>query len=442
MIAFRNVTFGYGTTPHFFLESLDIGKGEFVLVQGPTGSGKSTFLKLINGLAPHFTGGRQTGNITLDGQRITGQLPHELADQIGFVNQQPEVAFVTDTVEEELVFGMEQLGLSAAQMRVRLDEISRLLALSDKLEMNLSELSAGWQQRVAIGSALAAGQRILLLDEPTSALDNLGADELLDLLSALSSDHGITIIVAEHQTERFAGRADRILECTLAGNLIEVPNSGKKYAERWPPKPRIAPATKDLMVAKALTREFAHSFTLGPIDLVVRTHSITGFSGLNGSGKTSLLWSIYDEAKRAAISTAFVPSNAGDLLILNRVGAELDDRDKLLWRDWLTPSEVFEKLTHSVDPNTNPRDLSVGQQLALALAIQLTREADIVLLDEPTRGLDIYARIELARLLQSLRNQGAAIAIATHDRAFIESLADHTFELTNGQVAESVAHNE
>ena len=204
MIALKDVTFGYLETerPSLTRVTIEFSAGEFALVCGATGSGKSTLLRILNGLAPHFTGGALSGSVIVNGQDVTGLKPHDLAMQVGFVNQQPESSFVTDTVEQELVYGMEQLGFERTRMAESLEQVASLLGLSELLDKPLSWLSGGQQQRVAIAAALAAGQKILLLDEPTSALDPEAAAEIIGVLKSLAHDHGITVILVEHRIER------------------------------------------------------------------------------------------------------------------------------------------------------------------------------------------------------------------------------------------------
>ncbi len=172
MIRVKNLNFGYGSSEELVLRhvNLHINSGDIALICGPTGSGKSSLLKCFNGLVPHFTGGTMSGEVLVNGKAIQGRQPRQLAETIGYVNQQPEGSFVGDTVEDELVYGMEQLGFTRSKMQGQLDWVCRRFDLGPLLERNLNQLSGGQQQKVAIAAALAAGQRVLLLDEPTSAL--------------------------------------------------------------------------------------------------------------------------------------------------------------------------------------------------------------------------------------------------------------------------------
>ena len=173
-------------------------------------SGKSTLLGAINGLVPHFTGGTLAGRVRVDGRDTADHPPRELADLVGVVGQDPLAGFVTDTVEEELAYGMEQLAVPPAVMRKRVEETLDLLGLAELRHRALHELSGGQQQRVAIGAVLTAHPRVLVLDEPTSALDPTAAEEVLAAITRLVHDLGVTVVLAEHRLERVVQYADRV----------------------------------------------------------------------------------------------------------------------------------------------------------------------------------------------------------------------------------------
>jgi len=262
MISFEQVGVSYESTPGegpggerahgsvFTGATFRIPEGELVLVVGPTGSGKSTLLRCINGLVPHFSGGTLHGRVTVDGRDTRDHRPRDLADLVGFVVQDPMSSFVTDTVEEEIAYGMEALGVDATAMRRRVEETLDLLGLADVRGRPLRDLSGGQQQRVAIGAVLAAGPRILVLDEPTSALDPVAAEDVLATLHRLVHDLGITVVVAEHRLERVIHHADRVVligDGEVSGLLdpaeamvsspIYPPVIGLGRALRWTPLP-------------------------------------------------------------------------------------------------------------------------------------------------------------------------------------------------------------
>src|SRR3954466_3910376 len=213
MIRFDDVSVRYPGSDHAVLSrvNLTVPEGELCLVVGRAGSGKSTLLRAVNGLVPHFTGGLLTGRVTVAGRDTRDPPPRELADVVGFVGQDPLATFVTDVVEEELAYGMESQGVPPDVMRQRVEEVLDVLGMAAVRHRPLAALSAGQQQRVAIGSVLAANPRVLVLDEPTSALDPGAAEGVLALLQRFVHDLGLTVVLAEHRLERVVQYADRVV---------------------------------------------------------------------------------------------------------------------------------------------------------------------------------------------------------------------------------------
>lgn len=182
-----------------------------MLLVGPSGVGKSTLLGAVSGLVPHFTGGTLRGRVMVDGRDTRTHKPRELADLVGTVGQDPLSHFVTDTVEDELAYGMESLGLASDVMRRRVEETLDLLGLAGLRDRPIATLSGGQQQRVAIGSVLTPHPKVLVLDEPTSALDPAAAEEVLAVLQRLVHDLGTTVLMAEHRLERVVQYADQVV---------------------------------------------------------------------------------------------------------------------------------------------------------------------------------------------------------------------------------------
>lgn len=182
-----------------------------MLLVGPSGVGKSTLLGAVSGLVPHFTGGTLRGRVMVDGRDTRTHKPRELADLVGTVGQDPLSHFVTDTVEDELAYGMESLGLAPDVMRRRVEETLDLLGLAGLRDRPIATLSGGQQQRVAIGSVLTPHPKVLVLDEPTSALDPAAAEEVLAVLQRLVHDLGTTVLMAEHRLERVVQYADQVV---------------------------------------------------------------------------------------------------------------------------------------------------------------------------------------------------------------------------------------
>ncbi|MFD9012423.1 ABC transporter ATP-binding protein, partial [Streptomyces sp. NPDC059552] len=213
MIRFEQVSVTYegAAGPSLRDVDLEIPEGELTLLVGPSGVGKSTLLGAVSGLVPHFTGGTLRGRVTVAGRDTRTHKPRELADVVGTVGQDPLAHFVTDTVEDELAYGMESLGLPPAVMRRRVEETLDLLGLNELRDRPIATLSGGQQQRVAIGSVLTPHPKVLVLDEPTSALDPAAAEEVLAVLQRLVHDLGTTVLMAEHRLERVVQYADRVL---------------------------------------------------------------------------------------------------------------------------------------------------------------------------------------------------------------------------------------
>jgi len=494
MITLKDLTFSYlradgspaSETPLLNRVNLEIPAGEFVLICGPTGSGKSTLLKALTGLAPSFTGGLLSGQVIIDGQDLTGKAPFEFANLVGYVNQQPEGSFVADTVLDEIVYGAEQLGKPVIEIEQRLKEVTEILGLTDLLKRDVSSLSGGQQQRVAIASALIAGQRVLLLDEPTSALDLSGANEVLKTLKSLAHSHGVTVLLAEHRISRVIAEVDSVLVVHGDGSVTKGNPETQFNDERFAPpiielgiKLGWNPLSVDANMATNRWAEGQHSFSprdgnpAGPEILKVSDLSLhfgkvvalknicasfygnqlTAVMGENGSGKTSLCWAIQGLGERSSGSVllgnndtaelakqtrldqvAMVPQRAADLLFLHSLAEELAESDRFAEVEAGATAKLFMGLAGRIDTAFHPRDLSAGQQLALVLAIQLVKGAKVLILDEPTRGLDYAAKRALAKQLATLRAPDRCIILASHDIEFVAMVSDRVLLLKEGEI--------
>jgi energy-coupling factor transport system ATP-binding protein len=483
---------------------LRVEEGELCLVIGHTGSGKSTLLGAINGLVPHFTGGTLTGRVVVNGRDTAHYKPRELADLVGVVGQDPLAGFVTDTVEEELAYTMEQLAIEPGAMRARLEETLDLLGIAELRHRALQTLSGGQQQRVAIGAALTAHPRVLVLDEPTSALDPTSAEDVLAAITRLVHDLGVTVVLAEHRLERVLPYADRVIYLAGDGTVAEgrpedvlgqadirppVVELGRLAG--WTPLPlsvrdarRFAPRLRQqLPDAPPVACRTPHTDKSGPAAMTargivvrygalaaVRAASVTlcggectALMGRNGSGKSSLLWALQGTGSRAAgtlsagapgadparLSPArarhlvgLVPQTPADLLYLETVAAELAQADRDVADSPVTgiggrpaaARDILDDIAPGIPASAHPRDLSAGQQLALVLAIQLTVAPAVILLDEPTRGLDYRAKANLIAVLDQLAARGHAIVVATHDVEFATRACDRVIVMAEGEI--------
>lgn len=460
-----SLDFGSEDSQIFRRVNLDYAKAELSVICGPTGSGKSTLLKSLIGLVPSFNHARISGQVMVEGSDISSKRPQDLAGLVGYVNQRPESAFVTELVVDEIAYGMEQLGFPVPEIQQRVNDISKQLGIEDLLNCRIDLLSAGQQQRLAIAAALAAGQKILLLDEPSAALDSESATNLWQLLRSLVDDHGVLVIVAEHRIEEAISFADSVTLLKGDGSAVKIRANLEdifKFLPDWDKKKQSANASSfnsKLPLLKVSDFDFSYPGSMKPTingaSFDLNKGEVVALLGPNGSGKTTLLMSIagilpsgpgnisfrsrdiskLSKNERFA-ALAVIPHRASDLLFLGSVSKELSEADAYASSPPNTTSSIFENLIGRINPSIHPRDLSTGQQLALAIALQISVGAELVLLDEPTRGLDPDAKNALANQIRILTEQGKAVLLATHDATFANQVAHRNLSILGGHVSE------
>ncbi len=492
------VTYADAGAPVLRQVSLEVPEGELALVVGETGVGKSTLLGAVCGLVPHFTGGTLAGRVVVDGRDTRTHPPRELADVVGVVGQDPLSGFVTDTVEEELAYAMEQLAVPPDVMRTRVEETLDLLGIAGLRSRALASLSGGEQQRVAIGSVLTAQPRILVLDEPTSALDPTAAEEVIAAVTRLVHDLGTTVVLAEHRLERVVQYADRIIEVrrdgtvgagpparAMATSAVAPPVVALGRMAQWDPIPlsvrdarrRAGPLRQQLagheprprraasavaggepsgvvLRAKGVAVRYGPVWAVAGADLELEGGRVAALMGRNGSGKSSLLWALQGSGPRlrgtvevdgddpgtlppagARRLVGLVPQTPADLLYLDTVAEECQQADReSVGAPPGTARRLLDQLAPGVEDGEHPRDLSEGQRLALVLAVQLAASPRVMLLDEPTRGLDYGAKRTLAGILAELAAGGRAVVVATHDVEFVAEAADRVIVMAEGDI--------
>ncbi len=494
MITFSRVSLIYPHSTTTVIEDLsfEITEGEMVLVMGHTGSGKSSLLRLINGLVPHHTGGILGGEIIVDGKSTRTTKPGELAGIVGIVGQNPLSSFVTDTVEDELAFGMESLNYPPEVMRKRVEEALDQVGLAPLRSRNIATLSGGEQQRLAIATALVMHPKVLVLDEPTSALDPIASEEVLAILHRLVHDLSVTVVLAEHRLERVIGYVDRILliegdGATSIGEPAEVllktdlvppivrlsralaldvigtsTREVRKYSEEIRlsapdvMRPRFEPGDVVLELSEIFAG-YGEKNALNGVSLQLHQGEITALMGRNGAGKSSLIkaavglldltsgaiafGSNFSKRDISEISQrersqliGYIPQEPGDLLYLSTVGEECERSDRDHGLVVGTTLTALHQMLPTISPQSHPRDLSEGERLSLVLAIVLAGSPVLLILDEPTRGLDYEAKSRLMTLLhQRAREDGTCILMATHDVEIVAEVADRTIFLADGE---------
>lgn len=447
--------------------SLTVEPGELVLLAGGSGSGKSTLLRAAAGLVPHFHGGTFAGLVETGGVDTREHGPSHIAAVAGTLFQDPETQVVMGTVRGELAFALENLGWAAPAVARGVEEAALALGIGGLLDRSTHELSGGELQRVALAASLAGRPRLLLLDEPTSQLDPVAGDELLGVLRRLNEEWGTAILLAEHRLERCLPAADRVVElrdgrvvadesprtwlarthATPAARLFALagvegaPVTVKEArqalaAEGWTPDaawPAASPrpdapraggprgpfarrrARRDALLA---VDDLWVELKDGPAVLRgVTLHASEGeaiaLMGRNGAGKSTLLKAIAGlvEPTRGRIRggrTALLTQHPGDHLLHETIGKDL-------------PGSDF--------ADRHPRDVSGGERQRSALQLVLDADADVLLLDEPTRGMDPGRRDALAR---DLTERGGLRIVATHDAEFAAAFATRVVLLGDG----------
>lgn len=437
--------------------TLTIHPGDMIVLAGPTGSGKTTLLESIAGLTQHFHGAHTTGQLFVGDADRSVVLPRDLASVVSYVPQHPRTSFTSVTVAEEVAFGLRMQGFSKEDALGRVHQLASKWELEELLPSTLEMLSAGQAMRVAIVAAIATSPRILLLDEPLAELDEHGRAEIIELLQHLR-DSGLTVVIAEHHLDPF--EALNPLWFTVTEGTFRV---GK-----WAPTPETSLrhtsfVGNDPVLEISYLRVVRETRTLLTVDdLITRAGEITAITGANGVGKSSFLSDLALPHKDASVTVlgtrlpevgrrnragyvALIPEQVSDFFQTTSLADELALADRaahvapglteLTLRSILSPSWDLD-----FHRSRHPRDLSAGTQLALALAIQLSHKPAVVLIDEPSRGLDPEARIALAEVLQCVAETGTSIIFATHDREFVRSIADREFAIENAVLREKDIH--
>ncbi len=493
-VRFEAVSYRYPQQAEPTLQGVDwrVEEGEFVVVAGPSGSGKSTLLRCLNGLVPHFSGGRFGGTALVAGHDLRRNGPRSLSRLVGFVFQDPEAQLVTSRVEDELAFGMEQLGVAPLTMLKRVEEVLDLLGIAALRGRDVATLSGGERQRVAVAAALSLQPSILALDEPTSQLDPWGAEDVLSALTRLNEDLGLTVVLAEHRLERVVAHADR-LRFLPAGNGVAVEGRPRetlaamdvaltppliRLARRFgwqplpltikegracvrldprhpapPPTDRLSPVGRPVVVVHDVTVGYRSRTVLEHLNLDVGSGELVALMGRNGSGKTTLLRSLMGlhrpqsgvitvcgrdlsrvDTAELSRDVGYVPQQPGTLLFAETLREELAFTLKHHGGRGKDPETVLALLGLAHAAERHPRDLSGGERERAALAAVLVGAPRVLLLDEPTRGMDAARKAALGTILQDLCSEGATVLMATHDVELVAAVATRVVLLGDGEI--------
>lgn len=482
---------------------LEINRGEFVVLCGKSGSGKTTLLRLLKPqLKPH---GKQSGEIQIFEKDESELSLRESASKIGFVMQNPELQCVTNTVRSELSFGLENLGFEPEKARLRIAETAALFSLEKIIDKNVCELSGGQKQFLNLAAATVVNPQVLILDEPTSQLDPVSAQRLIDALSMLSREYGVTVIVSEHRLESLIPLCDRLVvlengriiwngrpkkipadillendflrlslplpmrihsALSLPGDAPTGISGGRKMmnslfegkAFSLSEKKKESEKSETAVKVKNLFYSYdGKEYVLKGLGLKVEKGSFFALLGSNGAGKTTLLSLIggllktkkgkielfgksvskYSSQELYRENVAFLPQNCESLFAGPTV---FEDLENVLKNEKLSKEEVKERIFRVSEfceiknlLSVHPYDISGGELERAALAAVLLKKPKLLLLDEPTKGLDNLFKKELSKKLRSLCESGVTVIMVSHDTEFCAEYCDECALVFDGE---------
>ncbi|HEY7259079.1 MAG TPA: ATP-binding cassette domain-containing protein [Gaiellales bacterium] len=455
-LTFEQVSHRYaaGGRPALQHVDLTVDEGELVLLVGESGSGKSTLLRAALGLVPRFHGGELHGRVRVGGLDTRRHRPGELARHAGLVFQDPEAQVVSSRVLAEAAFGLENLGVVPAEILPRARAALRMAGAEHLADRTTRTLSGGERQRVAIASVLAMGPRVLLLDEPTSQLDPAAADELVATLLHLRDRHGIAVVIAEHRTERLFDVADRVVAMRAGAITVDTAPAAARAAlasEPWllprdaaeppPAAEPVDPAGRLVAAAKRLGPTKA----LDGVSAAFERGAVTAVTGPNGAGKTTLALALcglldLDSGTAAHRGRAgYVAQDPAAYLLHDTV---LDEVEYGLGNLGVPAPARRARAEAELDrfdlgwaAAEHPRDLSSGERQRLAVASVTAMRPDLVVLDEPTRGVDGRRKQALTALVRGLAADGAGVVVVSHDAPFVADVATAAVVMAGGRVA-------
>jgi energy-coupling factor transport system ATP-binding protein len=483
MIELENFSYTYlgRTEPALSGVTLQVQQGEIVLVTGPTGAGKTTLCLAAAGILHHEYGGGSRGKALLMGRNVAEYADiGEIGVRVGVVFDDPDAQLIFTTVEEEVASGLEGLPLPRENLLERMEEMLEITATSELRDRAPHALSGGQKQRVAIAATLALGTGIVILDEPSSELDEEGTQRLFRILQKLKAE-GKTVLVVEHKLDALFSLADRMVFLEKGSITVEGAPEDLLRDERvrsvlhsdvvdrpvrlTKTRPRERPATAPpIIVIERLAHAYGGHEALRGLDLVVYPGEFVAIIGDNGSGKTTLIKHLNGLLRPTSgsvtvrgLDTRMAPINE----LARHVGLVFQNPDTMLFEETvaeevqfgpenLAMSNVADRVLRALDEvglsaqrGTYPRSLSRGERQRLAVACIIAMEPEVIVLDEPTTGLDAPESRRIMELASRLRDEGKTIVMVTHNMRIVEDYADRIVLLEHGElVADSAMGGE
>lgn len=440
MLEFRNVSFTYKNSEEKVLNnvSFKINEGECVLLTGVSGSGKSTIVHLMNGLIPALYEGELTGKIYYNNTSLESIKTYDIAKDIGYVSQDPRGHFFTTNTTSELVFAMENFGISLDEMKKRYNAVVELLELEEIVDKNILYISSGERQKIAIGCSLTLIPRVIILDEPSSNLDFRMTKKLTILIEKLKNK-GYTIIIAEHRIHYIQKLIDKVL-IVNKGMIKEITIDDLKNTTDFPLRTldvfnlqleNISSKNNDLLLQ---IDNVSYGDILLQISTSINKGDVIGLIGRNGAGKTTLLrmlTNIMNPTKGKILGNVkpFLVMQDMDYQFFTesvlseiRFGNEGVENDKI--------NNLLEELGLNKFKDKIPFELSGGQKQRLLISIAAISNVNLLMFDEPTSGLDYINMEKVSSVLKNLSKENALI-IATHDIEFLYKICNRIIYLEN-----------
>lgn len=475
MIELEGVSYAYPRTGRDAVSgiSLFVRSGECVMITGPSGSGKTTLCMAAAGILEHEYGGKKTGKVTLFGKNVQDYKGiSEISEHVGMVFDDPEAQLLFTTVEEELLSALERRGLAPDEVKARLDTVMEITHLTSLRNRAPHALSGGQKQRVVLAATLVLGTDILILDEPTAELDERGTESIISILRDLKAG-GKTIILTEHKYARFKDLVDRLVvldEGRIRSMGPPERITGDDYVKgviypdftgiRDFSMPALPPDRPPLITTSDLEFMYGDVPSLCGVNLTIRAGEFIAIVGQNGSGKTTLIKhfiGLLRPTKGEVIVDGKNSKNCSVGDLAHSVGLVFQNPDHMFFADTVEEEIAFgidnlgipdkDTVMEAVLRETGlthtrvlyPRWLSRGERQRLAIACVLAMQPRVIILDEPTTGLDGREAREIMELLKHLQRDGRTIVMVTHSRQIAEECADRIITMEEGRILSDVS---